>query len=146
MPLFEEDIGVFLGSRSMAIVLGEPTDLRALVLPSLRRGIATVSQYRLTNASFNTPTVDLYFADPGENIEDIFPSVRGLPFALSTGVTPQFAQEFEVYLTVEGEKTVLAGPVSITFETDDVVELVLLDTADPNVAELLVFSNLDPAP
>lgn len=143
MPLFEEDVALLRGTRSMFVVLGEVGDVDAIQLPSQRRGVSSVAQFRLTNASFNGQRIDLYFTEPGGTIDDRPPNILGLPFGEATAVGPQLAQEFEVTVTRNTEKTPLAGPTPLTLSLNNVVEIVVLDTADPNVVDLLIFDNLN---
>lgn len=143
-PFLEQDTLVFLGSRSMVVVAGELGSEGTLQLPSDRRGIDTVGRYRFTHASFNAQSVDLYFLDAGETVDTRPPNLFLVPFGSDSGVSAQFVQTFDVVVTPNGEDTIIAGPVSVAFDTNDVVEIILLDTVDPNVGELLIFSNIVP--
>ncbi len=144
MPLFEEDLSFLRSTRSTVILLGEVGDLQSLVLPSLRRGFTSAAQIRATNASFNAQSVDIYLTAPGDAIDDRLPNIRALEFDRATGVGQQAAQELEVTVTLNGETTPIVGPLPLTLSLNDIVELVVLDTADPNVADLLIFSNVNP--
>ena len=126
------------------ILLGEVGDLQSLVIPSLRRGFSTVARFRVTNASFNAEGIDVYLTDPGDSIDDRGPNVLNLPFDEATAVGTQAPAELEVTVTRTGEKTPLAGPSPLALNVNDVVELIVLDTADPNVSELLIYSNVNP--
>ena len=140
----DEDRSFLRGTRFMTRLLGEPGSLQTVTLSSQRRGFSTVARFRLTNASVNAQAIDVYFTDPGESIDDRNPNLVSLPFAGVTPVTQQLAQDFEITVTANGEKTPLVGPVPLTLATEDVVEMIVLDTADPNVAALTIFSNVNP--
>lgn len=142
MPLVEAQASFAGGSRSMIVVQGEAGSLSTLQLPSVRRGLSTVSRLQFTNASFNATSVDYYSTDPGVSVDDALPSLVDVSFGLSTGILSQFPKDAEITVTANGDKTPLAGPVAVSFATGEVTEIVLLDTADPNASELLIFSNL----
>lgn len=144
MSLLDVDLTVLRGTRSMIVLLGEAGNLGALALGSDRRGFSTVARYRVTNASFNAEDIDVYFNTPGESIDNRPPNIFALGFSAATDMVPQFGEDFELIITRRGEKTPLAGPEPITFNVNDVIEIVVLDSADPNVSELLIFNNNAP--
>ena len=144
MPILETDLTVLRGTRSMVILLGEVGNLGGLALGSDRRGFSTVARYRVTNGNFNGQDIDIYFNIPGESIDNRPPNVFALGFAQATDVSNQFGEEFELIVTRRGEKTPLAGPLPITFEVNEVIEIIVLDTADPNVSDVLIFNNNAP--
>ena len=45
-------------------------------------------------------------------------------------------------LTVNGEKTPIATPVTLDLANGDVVDMIIIDTADPAAVELLVFETI----
>lgn len=143
-PIIEGDLSVPLGTRTTSILLGEPTNPGILYLASDRRGFSTVSRYRITNASFNAQTVDIYFVDPGDTIDERFPNIFAIGFGGATDFGLQIAQQFDLFVTRSGEQTILAGPEPVTLEVGKVTEIVLLDTADPNQSDLLIFDNQTP--
>jgi hypothetical protein len=143
-PLLDADLTVLRGTRSMVVIAGEVGDLQTIQLGSDRRGFSTLGRYRLTNASFNSQDIDFYFLEPGTTVDDRLPNIFGLEFADATNVAPQIARDFDLVVTTSGEKTILAGPEALTLNANDMVEIILLDTVDPNVAELLIFSNTNP--
>ncbi|MCG8369932.1 MAG: hypothetical protein MJA32_05390, partial [Proteobacteria bacterium] len=87
--------------------------------------------------------VDVYLLPADETIEDDDNPIAGvLPTPSLTPPIPVQAGAYDLFLTPAGERTTLAGPVRIDVVDGDVVEMVILDTADPAVAELKPF----PAP
>jgi hypothetical protein len=82
--------------------------------------------------------VDLYIVEAGTPLDDVL-----LPFFFnlmpgSLPLTTRIEQgDLELYLTVSGEKTVIAGPVSITTALGDVLEYISYDKVDPATADLV---------
>ena len=144
MSLLDVDIGVAAGSRIMTVLLGAVGDLRAVSVTSERRGLSTVGLLRMTNASTNADAVDVYLTDPGIGVADQLPSVIGLPVGAFSGLIGQAPGTYDLTVTLTGEDTVAAGPVSVTLNANDVLEAIVLDTADPNLGSILVFSNTNP--
>ncbi len=142
-PLLEEETTVAAGSRSLFVLVGAPGDLIAVRLPSVRRSFPTVARLRLINALTNTEVIDIYVTEPGADISNRIPAVPGVALGFST-LGSQAAGDYEITVTANRETTPLVGPVPITLSAGDITEIVVLDTADPAAAELLIFSSVDP--
>jgi hypothetical protein len=78
----------------------------------------------------------------GETLADSNPDSANIPFKFVSGLIELEDDNYEVTVTAAGAKTVLAGPVPLNLAVGDVVELVILDTADPNTAQILIYSNV----
>ena len=46
---------------------------------------------------------------------------------------------YDIYVTVQGEKTVLTGPVALDLALGDVFDMIIYENADPNVVDLLTI-------
>jgi hypothetical protein len=141
--LLDEPAIVANGSRSMFILVGEPGELATIRLPSDRRGYSTVAQLRIVNAVTDSAAIDIYVVEPGTDISERFPSIFGVALGF-TSVSQQIAGDYEIIVTPNGDKTPLVGPVPLTLAVGDITEIVVLDTADPAISDLLIFSNIDP--
>ncbi len=144
--LLEEEVFVLAGIRMMIVLQGEPGNLSTIRLASTRRPVSTAAQLRITNVSFNLQEVDVYLSADGSAIGDLIPNIRALPFGLTSDFRELVADTFELTITTPGETTVLAGPVTLDMSIGDVVEILIMDTADPVVGEILEFTNLPGAP
>jgi hypothetical protein len=49
------------------------------------------------------------------------------------------AGSFDLYLTVTGEKTIVAGPVQVDLVLGDVVTAIVYDTVDTATADIVLF-------
>lgn len=144
MALLDRDLGAAPGTRTMLVLLGPVGDLRAAAALSERRGLSTVGQLRVTHASNNSGALDVYLTEPGSGIADGLPSIIGLPFGQISGIVRQLPNTYDLTVTLNEEETPLAGPLTVTLDSDDFLEVVILDTADPNVVDFLTFSNVTP--
>lgn len=144
MSLLDADLGVAVGSRAMIVLLGAVGELQALNVVSPRRGLATVAQFRVTHASNNAGAVDVYFTEIGEDAEGQLPSIIGLPFGQASAVGRVVPGTFDLIITANGSTTPIVGPTQVTMNTEDLLEIIVFDTADPNVIDATVFSNINP--
>jgi len=130
---------VLPGTRVSAILVGLlGTDLTVLVMNDDRRPVDTQGRMRLIHAAANLDVVDFYLVTSGTDIADASPLLTNLPFGFFTDFGPTIIGNFEIYVTVPGEKTVLAGPVPLDIADRDVVETLILDTVDPMVGDIVI--------
>ena len=54
-------------------------------------------------------------------------------------VTQLAAGSFDLYLTVTGEKTIVAGPVQVDLVLGDVVTAIVYDAAEITTADIVLF-------
>ena len=82
--------------------------------------------------------MDLYLVIAGADITELNPTISGMSFALTTDFVAQIANSYEIILTMPGEKTVIAGPLSLDLVEGDVAEALITDTVDPVVADMII--------
>jgi hypothetical protein len=135
----EELLVVSAGQRSSTFLAGLPgTDLLRIILIDDRRSIETQATLRLVQAAANFDAMDLYLVETGTDIADISPLAAGLTFALVSDFGPTIPGNYDLILTLPGEKTLIAGPIRLDIVNGDVVELLILDTVDPAIAEVAI--------
>ncbi len=140
VTLFESDVLVAFGSRRTVVLTGQPGALGFFSLPDNGRPVETSPLVRISNLSFNTDILDVYVAEPGTPIDDvILPRFPLLLTASTSNFQSVSAGTQELTVTLRGEKTPIAAPVVLDLANGDVVDLVIVDTVDPAVVELLVF-------
>jgi hypothetical protein len=96
-------------------------------------------------ASNNVDFLDIYAVPAGETVDDNSPVRLGLA---STEISPALglaAGSYDIYVTNFLQKVVLAGPYRVDVVIGDVVDLLIVDTDDPGVLDVL-FLNGGPAP
>lgn len=132
---FEGDIDAVAGTRSNLIVIGDGDTRSAVTYVRDRQSISTQVRLNLYHAALNSNLLDLYVVESGTSIDDVNRTLD-LVYSLITPVLSFEAGSYDIYAAVQGEKTVVAGPLSIDAVLGDSFELLLLDTVDPNVAEI----------
>ena len=126
-----------LGTRNVISIIGE-TDNRGhySFLPD-RAPTSVYAKLQVLQASVDNNFIDVYLQPAGETIgEDDFP-IAGL--VLTPALVPPIpvaAGSYDLYVTAAGDRTAIAGPLRIDAANGDIFEVVILDTADPVVAEL----------
>lgn len=138
--LLEAAGSVFAASHAQIYVVGEDGALQSFSRNPDRRSVETLTKFTFTHAAFNHPAVDLYVVEAGTDIEDVvLPEFFNIP-AGSLPFTSNIDQgDLELYLTVVGEKTVIAGPIAFTAELGDVFEYIAYDNVDPATADLVAI-------
>jgi len=138
--LIETPLIGFGGLRYRAIVVGAAGNPVSLpFLPDLR-SIETGARISPFQTSNNYGFVDIYAVEPGTSIDDVLPIRAALVsgIASTSGVLPPGT--YELYVTETLAKDVLAGPYVINVVAGDVVDLVIVDTVDPTVLDVLFLS------
>ncbi|ANO51002.1 DUF4397 domain-containing protein [Woeseia oceani] len=136
--LVESEEVIAADYKRTLVLAGPAADHTILNVQSIRRPFSTSARLNIINAADNAETVDIYFLPDGDSIADFTPISSGIPFTFSTGMTPVIAGDYEITITVAGSQTVLAGPLDISLANRDVVEVYVMDTADPNAMSLMV--------
>ena len=125
------------GSRTQMFVVGEADSYDASVFTPDRASYPSAVRLTLANASINASAIDVYVLDRGETITD---ETLARAFRIQTGFLTQSlsfeAGSYDLYVTPGGEKTVLAGPFEFDAVLGDVIELVALDTVQPEELEI----------
>ncbi|HLU07072.1 MAG TPA: DUF4397 domain-containing protein [Woeseiaceae bacterium] len=137
--LAEDEDTVAPNTRGTNFVIGEPDDLDVAVFPDDRRPITSFSKVRVVQAAIGFEQVDIYLLPPGTDIADRPPNLPRVPTGNSSNYVQLEPGSYEITVTKTGEKTILAGPLALSLASGDIVESVMLDTADPNVLTLSTY-------
>ena len=95
-------------------------------------------------ASNNFDFLDIYAVPAGETVDDNSPVRLALAPTEISAASGLAAGSYDIYVTEFLEKVVLAGPYRVDVVIGDVVELLIVDTDDPGVLDVL-FLNGGPA-
>jgi hypothetical protein len=138
--LIETPLTAFGGLRYRAVTVGTADSPTSLPFAPDLRAVETGAKVSLFQTSNNFDFVDIYAVEPGTGVDDVVPIRNALATGLATtsGVLP--AGSYEIYITESGEKVVLAGPFPVDVATGDVIDLIVLDTVDPAVLDVLFLS------
>jgi hypothetical protein len=137
--LLEDEDTVGINTRGTNVVTGEPDDLAVAVFADNRRPLTGFGRVRVSQLSTDFELVDGYFLASGTDIADESPNLAGLGTATTSGYVTLDPGNFELTVTDTGEKTVLAGPVAIDVSSGSIREIAIVDTADPNVLQIVVY-------
>jgi len=135
--LLQTNFVAFDGARYRIIATGVAGDFNAVVnfpdrVPELTR--AKLLSYHASN---NFSFLDVY-AVPAEESVDDNDALR--PFLAPNDVTAAAglaAGSYDVYITEFQEKIVLAGPYRVDVVLGDVIDMIIVDTDDPAVLDVL---------
>ncbi len=139
--LLEDEETTVATTRNTAFLMGEPGDLLLASFVDDRRPRNGFGRLRVIQASTDFDSVDVYLLEPGTDIADAGATFPGLGSSFSTGYRQANPGEFEMTVTEAGEKTVAAGPVTIELQDGGIVEAAIVDTADPNVLDIVIYDN-----
>lgn len=132
----EESQLITRGVRTSTFVAGVPgTDLTRIILVDNRRSVETHAKLRFINAAANFATLDLYLVEVGTDINDAGPLISGMAFGFSSNFAATLSGNFELILTLPGDKNPISTALPVALVNGDVVEVVILNTADPAIAE-----------
>lgn len=139
--LLEDELTILPGSRNTVFLVGAAAELDIITFLDDHRPVETTGRLRLAHLADNAATVDLYIFPTGEDIADNFPRFFSLPFRASTGYANLGEGSYQVAITEPGEKDIIGGPLTLDLALGDVAELAILDTADPNVFDVVLYDN-----
>lgn len=106
-----------------------------------RRSVNTAARLLYFQSSNNFELTDLYVVAADTTIADQTPFLSRV---VSRGAAPAFELapgSYDLYITEFLETEILAGPFRLDVATGDVVDMVVFDTVDPAVLEMIVFPN-----
>lgn len=139
--LLEDAVSIFPGTVDTVFFLGAPAGLDIIALQDNPRPIETTGRFRFINLAANSGPLDIYIHGDGELLTDLFPFFFSVPFRATTGYFGRDAGSYQVSVTKTGDKDVVAGPFSLDLALGDVVELAIVDTVDPNLFDVVIYSN-----
>jgi hypothetical protein len=137
--LLENEDTVAPNTRGTNFVVGEPDDVDALTFLDDRRPVTGFGKVRVIQVAASFDSVDVYLLDAGADHEDTAPNLPRLASNLSSGYLHLEPGDYEISVTEIGEKGLLAGPVPITVGAGGIVETAIIDTADPNLLDVVIY-------
>lgn len=137
--LVEQDLIIAGASPLEVYLLGDDVTPGVLSRFPDRRPVETEVKFNFLHAAANHPFVDIYVVGEGTGIEDVNP----LYFNLSPGQFPPTSSPgigaLEIYMTVAGEKTVIAGPIAAPMNFGEVLDYISYDNVDPTTADIVLI-------
>ena len=137
--LFESGITTALNTHWNWVVHGDSGARVAKTYLPTRRPISTYTQLTALHVAFNHGQLDFYVVDAGVPITDEFPALAGIVYSRLSPTLAYSPGSYDMYLTTLGEKTIIAGPVTIDVVDGDVVEVMFFDNVDPAIADIRIL-------
>ena len=135
MLLIDVDRDIPAGTHQLYVVANVAgTDVLISSTPD-RRSVSTLARLSIMNTASNFDGLDVYLVTTGTSIDDVSPLLFGLTPGLTPIQIPVAANDYEVYVTIAGEKTVVAGPIPLSAQLGGVYFGIVYDTTDPAVAD-----------
>jgi len=129
------------GTRNQMFIVGSDIgSLSTIITIPDRRPVETLVKFQFINAASNHASIDVYVIDADSDIADAFPTQFAVEFGQSPRISSLNAGSYDLYLTLPGEKTVIAGPLRIDAALGDIIDPVALDTIDPATAQISIVS------
>jgi hypothetical protein len=112
------------------------TDLLIDYFPD-RRSIETQANFTIVNTVPAADGLDVYFVPAGESIDEVNPLVPRLSAGSDPLRIPFVAGSYDIYVTVAGEKTELAGPIAFDAVRGEVYDAIIYENSDPTVVDFV---------
>lgn len=140
--LLDDVIQQIPNSRQTVFLWGQPGNLAARPLIQDARPLETFPVVRLSNFSSNFASLDVYEIDPGIIVDDLVsPKFIDVTPGLSTGFFDATAGTSAYVITSRGEKDAVSTPLIVDMVNGDIVDIMIVDTADPLTVELVIFES-----
>jgi len=144
-PVHEEEIIIPSNSKQTIVFGGAPGALSFTNLTDDARSLETFPVIRFTNMSINIEFLNIYMLPPGTVItEESTTRFSGFPSLLSTGFFGSDEGAHEITITLRDEIAPISTPITIDVVNGDIVDIVILDTADPAVVDVVIFDSTLP--
>jgi hypothetical protein len=130
---------VVIGVRYFAYLIENASGGTSLIeyIPDLR-SVETYAKISVISTAPGENPVDFYAipSDSGTPLEDARPLLFGLVPSLSPVEFDLNENSYDVYVTVSGEKTVLAGPITLDLANGDIIQTIIYENVDPAVVDV----------
>ncbi len=136
----ETILTAFNGDRYRLVASGAAGAFSGTLIAPDRRAVETHVKLLPFQVSNNFDFVDVYAVAADTSIDDANPVQFGLPPRLSASTVPLAAGSYDIYITESLEKVVLAGPYRVDVALGDIVDMIIVDTVDPAVLDVLFLS------
>ena len=144
-PVFEGEVGVPANALGTILLGGVPDLLSYKILRDDARPLVTYPVVRITSMAVNYESTDLYILEPGTPLDDeALPSIVNVIPGFDTGFLPFLSGPRELTVTVNGEKTPIGASLVVDTAVGDILDIVILDTAEPATLEIRVFDSNQP--
>lgn len=140
--IHDATVQLVVNSRRTLALFGQPGALFTRTLLHDARPLDTFPVARITDLSSNIDVLDIYDVEGGTAIDDqVSPRFGGIVPGVSTTFFAATAGSREFVITLNGEKAPIAAPLALDLAAGDIVDMVIVDTADPATVELRILES-----
>jgi hypothetical protein len=137
--LLDTNLSVALGFHYRVTAIGSGGDYSTTNTILDRRSIDTAAKLLYFPSSNNFEFTDLYIVEAGTSIDEQTPFRAGA-VSKTPGPSLEFAPgNYDVYITEFLDKAILAGPFPLNVALGDVVDMVVYDTDDTSVLDIVTY-------
>lgn len=129
------------GTHFNQILVDTTVGAVAQTVPIDRRTILTWGKLIVYPAAENHERLDLYVVDRGVPLAPETVPFTTIIYTLAPPNIALTAGSHDLYLTVSGEQTVVAGPVEFDIALGQFIETIVIDDVDPNTATVVTLPN-----
>ena len=127
VPIGPVDLTLEAGTFYSVLAINYFNAIEAWILTDDPRPIATDAKVRILHASPTAQDVDIYLTAPGAGIEDVDPTLAGVPFQANTGYLTLPEGDYDVTVTLPGTKDIAIGPATISIANGGVYTAIARD-------------------
>ncbi len=128
------------GTRYRVIAVGGSGLFSTRTFTPDRRSVETAAKLVPFQTSNNYDFLDVYAIPPDSTIDDEFAVRPALITREASTSVALAAGTYDLYVTNFGEKVPLAGPFRVDVTLGDIVDIIIVDSDDPQVLEVLFLS------
>ncbi|MEL7296678.1 MAG: DUF4397 domain-containing protein [Pseudomonadota bacterium] len=134
------------GSINLLVVtpIPETTDIILLPVSDPTRPLFDAGRVGVVNTSQSFEFLDIYFVRSDSTFEDTFPRATNRLRSSNIGQFTLEADTYELVITNSVDDAIVGGPFTLTVERGDITQVVIVESADPNVLDIVTFDRLMP--
>jgi hypothetical protein len=126
------------GSFAHVYVIGDTDAWSGVRFTPAKAPTSTSARIRFFHAALNHDRFDAYVMDRDVLVtEDDVPILRNAAYGILAPIVNIPAGDVDIYLTVAGDQTLIAGPFQFDATLGSSIELLVVDTVDPATAEII---------
>jgi hypothetical protein len=134
--LAENAFDVAEGSFNRIYLIGIPGMTQAVLTREDRRRLATHARVQTFQAAARFAFVDMYLVGTDIDISLINPTFTSLTYGTSTGLINFEPGDYNLVVTEPGTKNIIAGPVAVTLDVNDIRYVTILDSPTMTAADI----------
>jgi hypothetical protein len=140
--LLEDTIQSVEDTLRTVVFFGETDAWFTQTLVDNARPVATEPQFRISNFSINIDAVDVFDVPSGTTPEEaILPRFFNLQPGSSSNFSFAFLESRDLIVTLAGETEPISAPLALDLTGGQVLDIMIVDTLDPAVVELVIFES-----